>query len=96
MNFSGDKFCINVYDMFGFECFSVNRLEQLVVNSMNEEMQCYYNQRVFNWEMVSTSKSIISTCDPISLIFNSKNKTKRTYQSKDSPSTTTKRQWTNF
>ncbi|XP_017799206.1 PREDICTED: neither inactivation nor afterpotential protein C [Habropoda laboriosa] len=47
----GDKYAINVMDLFGFECFSINRLEQLVVNTMNEQMQCYYNQRVFAWEM---------------------------------------------
>ncbi|XP_076302995.1 LOW QUALITY PROTEIN: neither inactivation nor afterpotential protein C-like, partial [Lasioglossum baleicum] len=47
----GDKYAINVMDLFGFECFSVNRLEQLIVNTMNEQMQCYYNQRVFAWEM---------------------------------------------
>lgn len=46
---------INVMDLFGFECFAVNRLEQLIVNTMNEQMQCYYNQRVFAWEMVSVS-----------------------------------------
>ncbi|XP_034173058.2 STKc_myosinIII_N_like and MYSc_Myo21 domain-containing protein ninaC isoform X1 [Osmia lignaria lignaria] len=47
----GDKYVINVMDLFGFECFAVNRLEQLIVNTMNEQMQCYYNQRVFAWEM---------------------------------------------
>lgn len=39
-------------DLYGFECFAVNRLEQLIVNTMNEQMQCYYNQRIFAWEMV--------------------------------------------
>ncbi|XP_071862177.1 STKc_myosinIII_N_like and MYSc_Myo21 domain-containing protein ninaC isoform X2 [Bombus fervidus] len=47
----GDKYAINIMDMFGFECFAANRLEQLVVNTMNEQMQCYYNQRIFAWEM---------------------------------------------
>ncbi|XP_026667369.1 neither inactivation nor afterpotential protein C isoform X6 [Ceratina calcarata] len=47
----GDKYVINVIDLFGFECFAVNRLEQLLVNTMNEQMQCYYNQRIFAWEM---------------------------------------------
>ncbi|KAF7992951.1 hypothetical protein HCN44_005732 [Aphidius gifuensis] len=46
----GDKFVINVMDLFGFECFSVNRLEQLIVNTMNEQLQCYYNQKIFAWE----------------------------------------------
>ncbi|XP_046607249.1 neither inactivation nor afterpotential protein C isoform X1 [Neodiprion virginianus] len=47
----GDKYCINVLDLFGFECFAVNRIEQLFVNTMNEQLQCHYNQRVFVWEM---------------------------------------------
>ncbi|XP_012289083.1 neither inactivation nor afterpotential protein C [Orussus abietinus] len=47
----GDKFSISVMDLFGFECFAVNRIEQLVVNTMNEQLQCHYNQRVFAWEM---------------------------------------------
>ncbi|XP_054006011.1 neither inactivation nor afterpotential protein C isoform X2 [Hylaeus anthracinus] len=47
----GDKYAISVMDLFGFECFAVNRLEQLIVNTMNEQMQCYYNQRIFAWEM---------------------------------------------
>ncbi|XP_011500567.1 PREDICTED: neither inactivation nor afterpotential protein C [Ceratosolen solmsi marchali] len=47
----GDKFLINILDLFGFECFSKNKLEQLVVNTMNEQLQCHYNQRIFVWEM---------------------------------------------
>ncbi|XP_043467066.1 neither inactivation nor afterpotential protein C isoform X3 [Leptopilina heterotoma] len=47
----GDKFCISILDLFGFECFAVNRIEQLVVNTVNEQLQCHYNQQVFVWEM---------------------------------------------
>ncbi|XP_011703378.1 PREDICTED: neither inactivation nor afterpotential protein C isoform X2 [Wasmannia auropunctata] len=47
----GDKHSISILDHFGFECFSVNRFEQLLVNTINEQMQYYYNQRVFAWEM---------------------------------------------
>lgn len=47
----GDKYSISILDYFGFECFSVNRLEQLLINTMNEQMQYYYNQRIFTWEM---------------------------------------------
>ncbi|XP_072936973.1 neither inactivation nor afterpotential protein C-like [Epargyreus clarus] len=46
----GDKFCVNLFDMFGFECFAENRLEQLIVNTTNEQMQFLYNQRTFVWE----------------------------------------------
>lgn len=31
----------------------MNRLEQLLINTMNEQMQYYYNQRIFAWEMVN-------------------------------------------
>lgn len=37
--------------MFGFECYHRNRLEQLIVNTMNEQIQFLYNQRIFAWEM---------------------------------------------
>ncbi|XP_025074650.1 neither inactivation nor afterpotential protein C [Pogonomyrmex barbatus] len=47
----GDKHSISILDHFGFECFSINKLEQLLVNTVNEQMQYYYNQRVFAWEM---------------------------------------------
>ncbi|XP_049948905.1 neither inactivation nor afterpotential protein C isoform X1 [Schistocerca serialis cubense] len=47
----GDHYCVNILDMFGFECFKTNSLEQLFVNTLNEQMQYHYNQRVFAWEM---------------------------------------------
>ncbi|XP_072936347.1 neither inactivation nor afterpotential protein C-like [Epargyreus clarus] len=47
----GDKFCVTLIDMFGFECFYRNRLEQLIVNTTNEQMQFLYNQKTFVWEM---------------------------------------------
>lgn len=49
--FSGDKFSVSLLDMFGFECYHRNRLEQLIVNTMNEQIQFLYNQRIFAWEM---------------------------------------------
>lgn len=60
--YSGDKFCINILDLFGFECFSVNRFDQLIINTMNEQLQCYYNQRVFAWEMVRNCQSNFNYC----------------------------------
>lgn len=38
--------------MFGFECFERNDLEQLFVNTINEQMQYHYIQRVFAWEIL--------------------------------------------
>lgn len=42
--------------MFGFECFHRNRLEQLIVNTTNEQIQFLYNQRIFAWEMQETAE----------------------------------------
>lgn len=39
-------------DLFGFECNPRNHFEQLIVNSINEQMQYHFNQRVFVWEMI--------------------------------------------
>nr|CAD7585776.1 unnamed protein product [Timema genevievae] len=47
----GDKYSICLIDLFGFECFKKNHLEQLIVNTLNEQLQYHYAQRVFVWEM---------------------------------------------
>lgn len=47
----GDQHSISIIDTFGFECFNENGFEQLVINSINEQLQYHYNQRVFVWEM---------------------------------------------
>lgn len=52
--FSGDRFYISLLDMFGFECYQKNGMEQLFVNTLNEQLQYLFNQRIFVWEMVST------------------------------------------
>lgn len=49
---SGDLHMITITDMFGFECFFRNRTEQLMINSLNEQIQYHYNQRMFVWEMM--------------------------------------------
>ena len=36
--------------MFGFESNKRNGLEQLLINSFNEQQQYLYNQRIFSWE----------------------------------------------
>lgn len=51
-DFSGDVHMITLTDMFGFECFHRNRTEQLMINSLNEQIQYHYNQRMFVWEMM--------------------------------------------
>ncbi|RVE54658.1 hypothetical protein evm_000779 [Chilo suppressalis] len=50
----GDKFSVSLLDMFGFECYHRNRIEQLIVNTTNEQIQFLYNQRIFAWEMQET------------------------------------------
>lgn len=50
--YSGDIHMITLTDMFGFECFHRNRTEQLMINSLNEQIQYHYNQRMFVWEMM--------------------------------------------
>ncbi|KAJ7358699.1 Myosin-IIIa [Desmophyllum pertusum] len=37
-------------DIFGFEKFEINGLEQLCINTANEQLAYFYNQRVFVWE----------------------------------------------
>jgi hypothetical protein len=44
-------------DLFGFECFKNNGLEQLFINTLNEQLQFHYNQHIFAWEMVRTAQA---------------------------------------
>lgn len=39
-------------DLFGFECNQRNYFDQLIINSLNEQMQYHFNQRSFVWEMI--------------------------------------------
>lgn len=55
----GDKFSVSLLDMFGFECFRRNSLEQLIVNTTNEQLQFLYNQRMFVWEMQEAAEEDI-------------------------------------
>ncbi|XP_026756966.2 neither inactivation nor afterpotential protein C [Galleria mellonella] len=57
----GDKYSVSLLDMFGFECFHRNRLEQLIVNTTNEQIQFLYNQRVFAWEMQEAAEEEVVT-----------------------------------
>ncbi|XP_059220276.1 neither inactivation nor afterpotential protein C isoform X2 [Stomoxys calcitrans] len=57
----GDNNCIVIHDMYGFECFSHNGLEQLMINTFNEQMQYHYNQRTFVNEMLEMEADDIGT-----------------------------------
>ncbi|XP_050526951.1 neither inactivation nor afterpotential protein C [Daktulosphaira vitifoliae] len=47
----GDRHVVCLMDMFGFECFRQNNLEQLFVNCLNEQMQYHFIQKTFTWEL---------------------------------------------
>ncbi|KAF4517215.1 hypothetical protein B566_EDAN005269 [Ephemera danica] len=49
-----------ILDLFGFECFQRNNLEQLIVNSLNEQLQYHYTQRLFAWEMQEREEEEVS------------------------------------
>ncbi|KAH1024086.1 hypothetical protein HUJ05_003643 [Dendroctonus ponderosae] len=46
----GNKYAINLLDIFGFECFKENHLPQFLVNCLNEQFQYHYIQKVFRAE----------------------------------------------
>ncbi|CAL8096465.1 unnamed protein product [Orchesella dallaii] len=57
----GDHHSLGILDIPGFECFAHdNTLDQFLVNMTNEQMQFFYNQRVFVWEMQDYEKEELS------------------------------------
>lgn len=50
---------ISLNDMFGFECLPRNRIDQLMINSLNEQLQYHYNQRMFAWELLELEEEQI-------------------------------------
>ncbi|KAL9925896.1 STKc_myosinIII_N_like and MYSc_Myo21 domain-containing protein ninaC [Glossina fuscipes fuscipes] len=57
----GDNNTVVIHDLFGFECFHRNGLEQLMINTLNEQMQYHYNQRIFVNEMLEMEAEDITT-----------------------------------
>ena len=55
---------VGLLDIFGFENFKSNSLEQLLINVANEQIQFYFNQHIFRWEQQEYSNENI----PVSLV----------------------------
>lgn len=53
VSFRENDYRIGILDIFGFENFKRNSFEQLCINIANEQIQYYFNQQIFSWEMVS-------------------------------------------
>ena len=59
-----DLLTVGLLDIFGFENFKSNSLEQLLINIANEQIQFYFNQHIFRWEQQEYCNENI----PVSLV----------------------------
>jgi myosin-3 len=54
---------MGILDIFGFECFDSNSLEQLCINLCNEQLQWYFNEFIFAMELEEYAKEGIKGSD---------------------------------
>ena len=59
-NATEDESFIGVLDIFGFEIFTHNTLEQFNINYANEKLQSYFNEDVFTREMAMYKREGVS------------------------------------
>ena len=62
---------ISVLDIFGFENFENNSFEQLCINTANEQLQQYFNQHIFTWELEELAREGIKTGVQVEFVDNS-------------------------
>ncbi|XP_041374247.1 myosin-IIIb-like [Gigantopelta aegis] len=58
-----DSLVIGLLDIFGFENFTINSFEQICINIANEQIQYYFNQHIFVWEMQEYKNEGIDASD---------------------------------
>ena len=61
---------VGVLDIFGFENFKVNSIEQLCINYTNERLQYYFNQHIFKEEQIEYEKERINWNDKVGYVDN--------------------------
>ncbi|CAF1307085.1 unnamed protein product, partial [Adineta ricciae] len=68
---SNDGLCsISILDLFGFETFDYNSYEQLCINIANEQLQYFFRQHTFAWEMKEyENEGVITTNNSTNLDF---------------------------